>query len=537
MSAATTQIRCPFCNAPSAAAPGERTTCEFCLQPFAVEDAQREQLRLNDEIRAWVEQRVGAAAVGGSGVDAASRSYLFQSKILPDLKREVDRALECVGGYAQHPLLGLPVRAPTRGALGIHPLRMQRAHVLGLKGLRARLAAETVSAFAQTDGDRRSLARLDEDLGTLFTLSNVVEASDSRTGAGYAAARRNLTELASGVEATLARAGAKDAAHAAYLGALVSRYRALADLAELVETLTTATAAPGFAESADRIAAGLEQAAFAAQASNHSPMESMSTVIGIQHEAASARALAAWLRAFEALAARSPVTFAAFVADLDPFTGGGHLTPDEQLGLVDAVAFGVRAARGEVSLPLLDDFSWVDGWAEQGKQKRSLGMFGADERVAEVQTFLTPVWVVDVSYSVTSGTVFTLGRETRTIALVEACAPTPSKVAILDATHATLAQALSVSSLVAPGARPVALVRSSAHAAFRAVEHALRSRPGVVSPRASVRGLALVASASAVFTGGAVARTATACLAGHVAVDEIARGQVAAMGQVLAHYP
>src|SRR5579862_4112865 len=104
MTADATQVHCPFCNAAHPVQGAGSYTCEFCLQPFSVQDAQREEARLLDEIKAWVEQRVGGAGPA-SGVDLASRAYIFQQKVLPDLRRDVDRALERLGGFGQFPLV------------------------------------------------------------------------------------------------------------------------------------------------------------------------------------------------------------------------------------------------------------------------------------------------------------------------------------------------------------------------------------------------------------------------------------------------
>ena len=50
------QVHCPFCNATAEPRSEGRYICDFCLQPFSVVDAQREESRLLQEIRAWVEQ-------------------------------------------------------------------------------------------------------------------------------------------------------------------------------------------------------------------------------------------------------------------------------------------------------------------------------------------------------------------------------------------------------------------------------------------------------------------------------------------------
>jgi hypothetical protein len=488
------------------------------------------------EIRAWVEQRVGSAA-GSSGVDAASRSYLFQSKILPDLKREVDRAMEWVGSWGQHPLVALPSRVPTKGNLGVHPLLAQRGHILSLKALRARLSADNVTTFAQSGADQEQLRGLDRSLGGLFSLSNVVEATNSRTAAGYAAARRNLDAAAADHAAELASNSVRDPARGAYVAALADRFRALSELCAIAEEGTSPNAVSGamLAQRADQASTMLDAAGRGAEASNYSPMESMPTVIGIQQEAAGARALATWLRAYDAIAGRSQVSFATFLQHADAVTGGGQVPIEQQLAILDAMVIAVRAARGEPTVPCTDDFAWVAGWAEADRHKKSMGMFGTEEQLAHVTQYLLPVWVVDVWFAVAQGAVFTQGREAQSVVLVDACSPAPQKAALLDGGASPLLQALA-------GPRPipqcpVALPRSGPLTAQQCAEQALRSRPGVVNPRARVRGLALLPAAVATFTAGPATRTATTCLGGMVQADRVALGQLDAMGDILQRYP
>jgi hypothetical protein len=532
LSEQATQIRCPFCNAPSAASAGQSATCEYCLQPFSVHDAAREQARLTEEIRAWVEQRVGALGGGGT-VDAASRSYLFQSRILPDVRREVDRALEWVGSYGQHPLLMMPMRTPTKGAMGIHPLLQQRAHILGLKGLRARLGSDSVTTFVQTDGDRSALAALDLQLGTVFHLSNVVDASQSRSAAGYAAARKNLESLADQTRRDPAQTA--DPGRATYAAALADRFASLGSLAALIEKLASAIPTPDDAAEASGLAHRLEDAASRVMASRYAPMESMPTALGVQAEAAGARALATWLAAYDAIASRSGAPFAQFVSDLEAVTGGPHVGAEQQLAILEGVAAQVQGIRGSLVLPTSTDVSWIAAWGEQARAKRSLGMFGADERVAEIAPFLLPVWVAEVSFTMNTGTVFSQGSEARAMAVVEACAPAAQKVVVLAGAHHAVSSALGGTASAAE--LPSALVASGRATAHAVIEQAMRSRPGVIQPRVTVRGLALLPAASVVFTGGASARGAVVCLAGHVPVDEVARTRIAATGHLLARYP
>jgi hypothetical protein len=533
MNAVVTQVHCPFCNAAQPVQSAGAYTCEFCLQPFNVQDAKREEARLLDEIRAWVEQRVGAAGAA-SGVDLASRGYIFQQKVLPDLRRDVDRALERLGGYGQFALVTVPVRVPVQQSHQPNPLVAYRREILGLKGLKARLSSENVTSFATRDADKVAIRYMDRHLSSLVHLSNVAEAAAWRTPEGYAAARKNLETLAAEVAWSVATEGAQDPALGAFLGALQQRYGALAEICRICEEAGSGNAISGaaLASRAEATAAALSATAHRVEASNYAPADTMPVVVAVHQESASARALARWLRAYEYITGHSQAPFPAFVADVDPLTGGGSLSPESQAELLDAVAFVLSAARGSTGVPVVADFSWVGTWAETSRQKKSLGMFGVEEQIASVDQFLSPFWVADVTFSRAQGTVFTSGQEQRTVALLDACNPSPQRVVVLG--DGPLAQALNTQGSLL-GA-PVAMPRSSPTQASTIMMQGLRGRPDYLNPRLRIRGLAFLASAAATYTGGQTPRIASTCLNGQVPVDDFARTQVQTTQQLLQRY-
>lgn len=533
MTAIATQVHCPFCNAAQPVHAAGSYACEFCLQPFSVQDARREESRLLDEIKAWVEQRVGASGPA-SGVDVASRAFIFQQKVLPDLRRDVDRALERIGAYGQFPLVTVPVRAPVQQSSQPNPLVAYRREILGLKGLKARLSSEDVASFASRDADKVTIRSMDRHLSSLVHLSNVAEAAASRTGDGYAAARRNLEVLSEDVAQSITTEGAQDPALGAFLYALHQRFQALIEICRICEEAGSPNPISGaaLADRAEATAATLNETGARVEASNCAPADTMPVVVAVHQEAASARSLARWLRAYDQITGRSQVPFPTFVGDMDPLTGGGSLSPEAQSDMLDAIGFVLNAARGATGAPVVADFSWVGSWAEKGRQRKSMGMFGFEEQIASVEQFLTPFWVADISFSRAQGAVFTSGQEQRAVALLDACAPLPQRVAVLGPTP--LADALNSQSSL--GGTPVAMPRSSPTQASSVMMQGLRGRSEYLNPRIRIRGLAFLATATANYTGGARPRAATACLNDQVLVDGYAATQVQTTQQMLQRY-
>jgi len=533
MVAVASQVHCPFCNAAQPVQAAGAYTCEFCLQPFSVHDAQREEARLVDEIKAWVEQRVGPGG-SASGVDIASRAYIFQQKVLPDLRRDVDRSLERLGGYGQFPLVTVPVRAPVQQSYTPNPLVAYRREILSLKGLKARLGSEEVIAFATRDADKLAIRYMDRHLTSLVHLSNVAEAAASRTARGYAAARKNLEVMIEDVAQSLPTEGAQDRALGAFLYALQQRYQALAEICRICEEADSGNPIAGapLAERAEAAAANLSVTAQHVEASNYAPADTMPVVVAIHQEAAAARALGRWLRAYDRIAGRSQVPFPVFVGDVDGLTGGGSVGPEAQAELLDAVAHVLNAARGIAGVPAVADFNWVGAWAEQARQKKSFGMFGVEEQLAHVEQFMSPFWVADISFSRKQGAVFASGQEQRAVAVVDACAPAPQHVVVLES--APLVNALESQASLA--GVPVAMPRSSPSQASAVLMQALRGRPEYLNPRLRIRGLAFFGAAMATYTGGASPRTATACLNSLVSIDGFAATQIQTTHQLLQRY-
>ena len=492
MSLTTSQVRCPFCNGAHAANAAGSYECEYCLQPFTVQDAQKEESRLTAEIEAWLQQRVGASGVSGGTVDASSRSYIFQNKMLPDIRRDVDRALEVLGDHAQHPLVELPVGAPSNGSS--NPLLARRPEVMRFKDLQARLSSEQVTSFAMSPEDQSAVHSMDRRRAAARHLSNVVEACSGGATHGFAAARRNLGVLAEDIAEQLPAQTQADPAHGAFQAAMLERFRALSDLCEVYEAVTSPNAISG-ASLMDRLQGlhdRLLEARGQVEGSGHSPAETFPHMLGIQREAEGCSDVRRWLHAYDAIAGRSGVAFAGFVSEMEAlFAAEGAHTMSE---MVDACVDVVRAARGEIAVGVIDDFSWVGEWVERTREKRTLGLFGAEESADQVDEFFLPVWVADVSFSKSSGAVFKEGVESSRVALVDACGPTSQKAVILEE-QSPVANALTAERQLA--GRATALPRGTPGAAEAAFKAAAAASPTLLNPKLKVQGIRFVAAAVA----------------------------------------
>jgi len=387
MTGVTEEVRCPSCGGAQETGPGEHYECRFCLTPFTYRGAQEAQQRLVEEIRAWVEQRVGGSGGEGTGgIDASSRAYLFRRNLLPSLQTAHDRAMEATLGYQRFPLLsGLRGNGATSG----NPLDRERGELQPIKTLRARMASPDVGNFVMTDDDRATIRRLDMELQVVQGLSNVVSAVAEGTARGYAAARNSFEVLLE--EADLHPATA-------------DRFRALAELAGMLERALDAQSLSGtaMAEEADRLAATLaEVAGRLGQVDNVGVETSLSSVAALK-EAEHARDLARWLRAYDAVVRRVDLPFSAFVAEAAELLG--VRADDNADRVVESCAQVQRAVRGEVPVLVHDRFDWTAPLAEGERKGKwlamiGLGFLGLTESVGSVEELYVPFWLLEAGGS------------------------------------------------------------------------------------------------------------------------------------------
>jgi hypothetical protein len=284
------------------------------------------------------------------------------------------------------------------------------------------------------------------------------------------------------------------------------------------------------AERAEPVLAALASVPREIEASGFAPADTMPIVIGVNEELASFGLLIRWLRSYDAIASRRDISFAAFVTEMQSATGDARTTPEARADIVDAYGYGLSVLRGEVAVGIAADFSWVAAWVEQHRSRKSLGLFGTEEQVAQTTQLLVPVWIVDVLFARATGTVFKAGAESRGVALVEACDPRPEKTVFFADPAQPIVSALSTAGVV--GATPLAIPRSSRATAQLVVQQALRSRPDVMSPRVQVRGLGFVSAAAVRYQSPKGTRDAIWAAAGSIPVDWSAVAQVE-LGQQL----
>lgn len=493
----TVQINCPNCNGANAPEPNGQYECIYCLQPFSVQQAEREDQRLLEELRAWMQQKVGAAGLNMGGVDAASRAFIFKDKILPNLQRDVNRSLETLGGHGQFPLVLPPI--PVNTGRGTNPLLAERKSILGLRGLQARLKSPEIITFVTNDLDKATVQEMERRVTDLIHLSNVAQASTTRDAINYRSIRANVESVLTEVNESLATAGARDPSLAGFLAVAQVRYRSALDLARVFEHLCSPNPISGaeVAQRVQQLADNLASYARQLETLDHDPVVSMPMVTGVDLEVAACRLLLRWLDAYDTMTAKVQRSFHDFVAEALSLVGPRANEPGHLCELLEEYTDFFKVARGEKAVAALDDHGWVDGWAESQRKKKDYGLLGDEEVVDRIDLFLLPVWITEVHYAQRSGGVFAQGAERVGVAMVDACAPTPAGVFFAPdrSDH-------RVAGLAYPKplhGQPLALPASTGRGADPIIVSALQSRPDVNGTRLTGRSLGFVSAAAVTF--------------------------------------
>ena len=462
----SSDLECPTCGAPARDAPVDPRApiaCRFCGARFERVTAEAVLGKLKDEIGAWLQKTAGVPA-GGSGptsVDPATRSFLFNDRMLPSLRRDVRRALdEQVGD-----VLGAPILVPQllvelagfRAEDGV--LISRREQIMGLRGLKARLESDEVTGFATSAADRMALGRLRADIEHAQLASNAAFALNQGLASGQALARTNLEALSAAAGSVGALEAAADPAASVFAHAVKSRGEALGEL------LSALDRAPPDAAGLERAASRLDETAHWLLTHECRSLRTALASTGLVRDATAARVIAAVVRATEG-SRLAPLAVLDALAVLA--WGLSEVTrPRDAAHLVFAwtKALAVHANNG--ALPFVSDTAWVQAAAASARKD--------GEQIARVDLVAAPFWVFPVRHAKAEGIFFVSGHQYDGIALVPA-STTPDATQLLpagDPLGGAIQQAVSAPS---PPPMPIDVARIGPEAARLSARSVLRGR-------------------------------------------------------------
>jgi hypothetical protein len=403
----TSPVECPTCGGPARdlpADPRQAVKCRWCGTAFERSTAEETLKRLHGEIRDWLRKTAGVeGAASTSSIDVATRTFLFNERILPGLRRDVRRALdEHIGDVDGAPILTPALLSYLPGFTREDALLVsKREQILGLRSLRARLEAEEVAAFATTSADRLALETLRADIDRTIIASNASYALASGIALGAELARTNLAALDG---STSAVAEVADPAAATVTRAFAVRSKAL------IATIDAVRVTPPDQAALDGAAARLEETAQWLLTADTRDLRGALTSTGIQRDATAARVIASIAQAIRG----TTIGVVAMLDTLAPLASYlAHCTRGKDAPwVVFAWAQALAALSTGAGIPAVADTSWVN--AAVG------AACGNGERPARVDVVLEPFWVYSARMTKAEGFFFVSGKQYDGVVLVPA---------------------------------------------------------------------------------------------------------------------
>ena len=409
----STSLECPRCGGPPAHTPVDPSAsiaCPWCGARYERIGAEKALRELRNEIGLWLEKATGAAAgLGGAdAVDVATRSFLFNDRILPGIRRDVRRELdEEIGDVLGSPILVPPVIGSLPGFGGEDAVLVtQRERILGLRALRARLDAPEVAAFATSAADKLALARLAVEVDRTMLASNAAFAlASSGIAASAGLVRTNLTHLRESAAETAIET-ATDPGGAALLRAFDVRCVAA------VSALDALMAQPPDLAALEACAARLEETANWLLTSESRDLRAALASTGVHRDATAVRILVAIAREASRIGLPALGVVEAMHA-LAPWLQGAT-NAEDAIALVRQWTLLIAANRCGATLPVVTDTSWGRAAVEAARQ--------GNEQPGQIDVVLAPFWAMPARHAKAEGFLFVSGKQYEGIAVVPASA-------------------------------------------------------------------------------------------------------------------
>lgn len=415
------KVSCPNCGGSlEDSTPGSdgMHECLFCGHSYRVQSAKA---KLQEELQQWLGQYVSEQA-RSTVVDSASRSVIFQDKLLPSLERDFDRLFENVDGYREHPLIELPLASRFGPAFSGGLLSTRRDLLAPVKSLSTRLQSPALRDFAVKDEGKRRLERMERRITEILHVANALEQTQRPYAEGANGALRSLGAIRTSYIESFDEAGPEEQA---FLRAVLARIEAAETSLTVLRDIEAGGDLPGesLATRLDQAVERYREAIGMAEASGHSPLETVPWQRGAQRELGLVQLHAGLLRAYEEAAGAGVSSYPKFQSDVLGFVQAADLPLSEPAELeVTVLQLGeiVSAARGDSGLPRVRDWNWVDAAVEDRRRKAKFGFMGVNEEVASVVRCWRPFWAASVSYSQASGVVLRSGAAAQAFLLLDA---------------------------------------------------------------------------------------------------------------------
>jgi len=418
------ELKCPACFTPTDLTQdlSKPIECPGCGRAYMLRQSQDDAQMLKQGLKTWIEQTIASSGAGGSNsIDMNARRFIFKKDLYPALKRDIDRQLEMLEDAPEAPLFPLSVMPAFRDYRPNPQLvAIGQGNNQEIKSLSSRVSAQEVQDFAAVEADRQQLKALQFRITTLIYYANIARFLENAEAHSYQLVRHNVQALQK--ECSTYAQEVADPSHRSYLLALDARISgALLLLDVLMPTLEQGRSfAPEAARAQlDRALAQYAKAAQQAAASTYNPLYAVPLQQGIQKDMLLAQVFYEIIKCYEVVLRTSQVEFGAFYYHLIHYTRAlvTIQSPDQMLGLVQSIGRLLAARSGDVPVPVIVDWNWLDAAIQANRRKPA---FGAAETTGTVVRHFHPYWVATLNYAEKQGIIFKSGTGREALILVDA---------------------------------------------------------------------------------------------------------------------
>jgi hypothetical protein len=423
-------LSCPKCGAPTTLEAAQDLTkpiqCLFCGAVYTIHQSQDNAQQLKQELKAWLDQMiVGSGYSGTSSVDVNVRRRMFTESLYPTLKRDVDRRLEAFESVLAAPLVQIE---ETKYFRSYHPDERLMAIANGgnqwLKTLLTQVMAQELQDFAVVQDNKQKLHQLQIRVLSLIYYANIAQHRLVPNPTSYHVVRQNVIALQKDYQTYAQKL--EDAAYLSYIHALDARMSGdilLLDL--LMSTLGEEhTIVPeSLLLQINAVLVQLDRAAQLALTCTYNQFYASSLREGIQKDITIAKIVLAVATCFEVVTRTRAAEFKHFykqlmqyIQNLTKVQSAEHL-----LWLLTSVRRVLSARAGDAPLPVVKDWSWLEGAIEANRHKAAFGTSGEAAQV--LAQHYHPYWVAHISYSAIGGVLVKKASAHKGFLLVDATAP------------------------------------------------------------------------------------------------------------------
>lgn len=421
------KLNCPNCGAPVNAEDDgrESVTCDFCGISYKLKTAEEEMERLRSDLRRWIRSMASSEGGSFSSIDEASRRFIFQDKLLPQINLEASRTVEIFEVTRHQAVIDVPLSRVTPNT----PFKQTLVATPVIEDFRERIAeimskvqSEEIGKFALDPADEKKLWILRLKCQELIYLHNIRNKFRSISGDSLKYAVKNLTALgklySSGIERF-----EKDSPDRAFYTSLKRRMDALKEATEIMFGLLYRMETRDLSQSAGKlveIRGKLESLIGDVNSSGKEHREIIPLIEGIKADIGSLDVLVSSIDLYTTSFGGDDNGYPDFLNDLESMISE---SPDRSGGInwllnfITILGSHIGTVHRKRKVPVVKDVSWVKEMIRDNIRSSFLG----GKETAEIETrFFLPFWAAAVSFSKQKGFFFKQGFSDKGLLLLPA---------------------------------------------------------------------------------------------------------------------